>query len=163
MFLFASQGKMKILLSHQSFFRLTVLISILVICSYTSPLSAGSISLSWYAPSTNEDGTPLTDLAGYRIYYGTVSGNYTHMIDAGNVRTYTVPNLTDGRTYYFVATAYNSALFESSYSNEVSKAALSISSEDTHNSMGQNSLNVTKSGTGNRCSYLLTCRHKLRI
>jgi len=64
------------------------------------------------------------------------------------VTTYTFTNLTDGLTYYFIATAYNLARFESSYSNEVSKTALSISSGDTHNSMGQNSLNVTKSGTG---------------
>ena len=40
------------------------------------------------APSINEDGTPLTDLAGYKIYYGTASGNYTNNVDAGNVTSY---------------------------------------------------------------------------
>ena len=82
---------------------------------------AGQASLSWEAPSTNEDGTSLTDLNGYKIYYGTAPGNYTQNIDVGNVTTYNFTNLTDGQTYYFVATAYNSARVESSYSNEVTK------------------------------------------
>ena len=62
---------------------------------------AGQATLSWVAPSTNEDGTPLTDLAGYKIYYGTASGNYTQNIDAGNVTTYAFTNLTDGKTLLF--------------------------------------------------------------
>ena len=74
--------------------------------------------LSWDAPSTNEDGTPLTDLAGYKIYYGTASGNYTQNIDVGNVTTYPVTNLTDGLTYYFVVTAYNTPRNESRYSTK---------------------------------------------
>jgi hypothetical protein len=98
---------------------------------------AGQATLSWVAPSTNQDGTPLTDLAGYKIYYGTASGNYTQNVDAGNVTTYTLTNLTDGQTYYLVATAYNTARFESSYSNEVSKTIPALTA-----------LSVTKAGTG---------------
>src|SRR5262245_9916110 len=37
------------------------------------PATAGVIDASWIAPTTNADGSPLTDLASYRIYYGTSS------------------------------------------------------------------------------------------
>ena len=101
---------------------------------------AGQATLSWVAPSINEDGTPLTDLAGYKIYYGTASGNYTHNVDAGNVTTYAFTNLTDGKTFYFVATAYNAAKFESKYSNEISKTIPALTQTYT--------LSVNKAGTG---------------
>ena len=101
---------------------------------------AGQASLSWEAPSTNEDGTSLTDLNGYKIYYGTAPGNYTQNVDVGNVTTYTFTNLTDGQTYYFVATAYNSAGVESSYSNEVTKIIPA--------SIQAYTLSVNKAGSG---------------
>lgn len=89
--------------------------------SSTSSNSPGnSATLTWDAPTTNADGTPLTDLAGYKVYYGTTSGNYTEVIDAGNVTTYKVENLSPG-TYYFTVTAYDTSGNESDYSNEVSK------------------------------------------
>jgi hypothetical protein len=89
--------------------------------SSTSSNSPGnSATLTWDAPTTNADGTPLTDLAGYKVYYGTTSGNYTEVIDAGNVTTYKVENLSPG-TYYFTVTAYDNSGNESGYSNEVSK------------------------------------------
>jgi hypothetical protein len=50
---------------------------------------AGQAILSWDAPTTNADGTPLTDLTGYKIYSGTGTGNYTQTIDVGNVTSYT--------------------------------------------------------------------------
>ncbi|MEW6586171.1 MAG: hypothetical protein AB1442_11250, partial [Nitrospirota bacterium] len=46
-------------------------------------------TLSWQAPATNEDGTPLTDLAGCKVYYGTVSRNYTQSSDVGEATSYT--------------------------------------------------------------------------
>lgn len=84
-------------------------------------LTAGVATLSWNPPTTNVDGTVLTDLAGYKIRYGTASGNYSQTIDVGNVTTYTVPSLVDGSTYYFAVTAYDTSGNESGYSNEVSK------------------------------------------
>ena len=104
------------------------------------PVHAGQATLSWVAPSINEDGTPLTDLAGYKIYYGTASGNYTNNVDAGNVTTYAFTNLTDGKTFYFVATAYNAAKSESKYSNEITKTIPALTQTYT--------LSVNKSGTG---------------
>jgi hypothetical protein len=82
---------------------------------------AGTITLAWDASTTNTDGTPLTDLAGYKIYYGPTSGSYTNTLDVGDVTTSEVNKLTDGLTYYFAVSAYNSAGAESSFSNEVSK------------------------------------------
>ncbi len=82
---------------------------------------SGQATLSWDPPTTNADGTPLTDLAGYKIYYGTSSGNYSQTIDVSNVTTYQVNNLSEGLTYYFAATAYDTSNNESSYSNEVNK------------------------------------------
>lgn len=77
-------------------------------------------TLTWDSPTTNADGTPLTDLVGYKIYYGTTSGNYTEVIAVGNVTTYKVEGLQPG-TYYFALTAYDTSGNESGYSNEVSK------------------------------------------
>jgi len=112
----------------------------LVSLYYGSEVYAGQATLSWVAPSINEDGTPLTDLAGYKIYYGTASGNYTQNVDAGNVTTYAFTNLTDGKTFYFVATAYNAAKFESKYSNEISKTIPALTQTYI--------LSVNKAGTG---------------
>jgi hypothetical protein len=86
----------------------------------TAITTTGSATLAWSAPTTNTDGTPLTDLAGYKVYYGTSSGNYTSSLDIGNVATYTVNNLSPG-TYFFSVTAYDTSRIESSFSNEVSK------------------------------------------
>ncbi len=86
----------------------------------SSPPPTFSVTLSWDPPTTNTDGTPLTDLAGYRVYYGNSPGSYSYSIDVGNVTTFTLSNLTSG-TYYFAVTAYNSSGIESGFSNEVSK------------------------------------------
>jgi len=85
-------------------------------------VSLGSATLNWQPPSENEDGTPLNDLAGYSIYWGTTPGNYPNSvrIDNPGLTTYVVENLAPG-TYEFVATAFNAAGTESRYSNVASK------------------------------------------
>lgn len=90
----------------------------------TLPASAGQVILSWDPPTTNADGSPLTDLDGYRVYYGTSSGVYDTTLDVGSVITSTVSNLTDGVIYYFAVTAYDLSGNESDFSNEVSKSIL---------------------------------------
>ena len=79
-----------------------------------------SVSLSWQAPTTNEDNTPLVDLAGYRVYYGTSAAALDNQIDVTGYTTCSIGNLTPGVTYYFVVTAYDSSGNESGYSNIVS-------------------------------------------
>lgn len=82
-----------------------------------------STTLSWTAPTENDDGTPLTDLAGYKIYWGNSPGNYTNSVTVDNpgITTYVVDNLSAG-TYTFVATSFNDAGVESVYSNSVTRS-----------------------------------------
>ncbi len=84
---------------------------------------AGKISLAWDAPTTNSDGSPLTDLAGYYVYYGTASGVYGSPVDAKNVTTYTLTGLTPGQTYFIAVTAYDTSQNQSQLSEEVSGVA----------------------------------------
>lgn len=77
-------------------------------------------TLSWAAPTTNADGTALTDLAGFSIYYGPSSGYYTNVVDVGNVTSYTLEDLPPG-TLFITVTAYDTDGNESDYSNEMSK------------------------------------------
>jgi fibronectin type 3 domain-containing protein len=78
-----------------------------------SSMASPSITLAW-DPSTG------TNVAGYHVYCGGSSGNYTNTIDAGDNTTATVTNLTLGATYYFAATAYDSSGLESAFSSEIS-------------------------------------------
>ncbi|HUO66542.1 MAG TPA: putative Ig domain-containing protein, partial [Gammaproteobacteria bacterium] len=80
--------------------------------------AAGSIVLSWDPPTQRDDGTPLTNLAGYRLHWGTALGHYPNLASIPNpgVATYVVDQLPSG-TYYLVATAYDSTGMESGYSN----------------------------------------------
>jgi uncharacterized protein YjdB len=84
--------------------------------------STGSLILSWKAPTTNTDGSSLTNLGGYKVFWGTSSGVYTTTLDVGNVLQYALNNFAGGYTYYFAVKAYNASSVESSYSNEASTA-----------------------------------------
>jgi len=89
------------------------------------PPSAQNINMSWVAPVEREDGTPITmaEIAGYRIYYGTVQGNYTNNVDIADSSTMqaTLSNLTTG-TYYIVMTTYDVDGRESVFSQVVTKS-----------------------------------------
>ena len=65
------------------------------------------------------DANTESDLAGYKIYYGTSSGNYTHWEDVGNTTEHTQTELQDGVTYFFASTAYDTAGNESDFSTEI--------------------------------------------
>jgi len=84
----------------------------------------GPVALSWVAPTENVDGTALTDLAGYRIYYGSTSRSYSDMVQVGDpTATSHTLNLASG-DYYVAMTALDAEGNESSYSNEVMKTRL---------------------------------------
>lgn len=102
-----------------------IFISFLSLCFFAKPAFAGSATLTWNANSES-------DLAGYQIYYGTsprtgtdpkVCSNcgYTNNISLGKVTTYVFNNLTDGQTYYFSVSAYDTSSNKSVFSAEVSK------------------------------------------
>jgi hypothetical protein len=92
-----------------------ILVLILVPCALglvPSLSFAAQITLAWYSNTES-------DLAGYRLYYGTASGNYSASIDVGNTTQYTLTGLQEGLTYYFALKAYDQSNNESGFSSEV--------------------------------------------
>lgn len=109
------------------------------------------VSLAWDPPASG------SSLAGYKLYYGTVSKSYSFTVTAGTQTSYTVTNLNEGETYYFTATAYDTAGAESAASNEVAytvPSSCSYSIAPTSRSFaaagGTGSVTVTAPGT---CSW----------
>ncbi len=100
------------------------------------------VTLAW-------DPDNVSNLAGYKVYYGTASGSYHWNIDVGNVTTYTLNGLTIGTTYYAAATAYTTSGLESSFSNQVMYTvpsctyAISPSSASFAASGGTGSVSIT--------------------
>ncbi len=88
-----------------------------VVCIFIGVIASNALAaeatLAW-------DPNAESNLAGYRIHYGTESGSYSVHTDVHKVTTYTVTGLTAGQTYYFAASAYDSSGNESGYSNQVS-------------------------------------------
>jgi hypothetical protein len=85
-------------------------------------VGTGSATITWTPPTSNTDNSPLTNLAGYRIYYGTSSGNLTQVLNLTNpgISSGVVENLAAG-TWYFAVTSYNASNVESERSNVTSK------------------------------------------
>ena len=86
------------------------------------PKGDSTALVSWTAPTENTDSSTLTDLAGFKIYYGTFPGEYDNSITIDNVgmSSYMVEDL-DASDWFFVMTAVNESGIESDYSDEVSK------------------------------------------
>jgi hypothetical protein len=84
--------------------------------------ATGSVTLSWTPPTSHTDGSPLTDLAGYKVYWGTQQGEYPNTVTLNNpgLTSYTIDQLT-AATWYFVTTAFDKAGVESAYSGVASK------------------------------------------
>ena len=91
---------------------------------------AASATVTWNANSES-------DLAGYKVYYGTSPRTgtdpkvctlcgYATSVNVGNVTSYVVGNLTSGQTYYFSVTAYDTSGNESAFSAEVSKQVTTL-------------------------------------
>jgi fibronectin type 3 domain-containing protein len=93
--------------------RRRVLFLSLIISLFATTAFALGIRVTWQANTES-------DLAGYKIYYGTQSGVYGAPIDAGNVTQKDILNLRDGVTYYVAVTAYDLSGNESAKSQEAS-------------------------------------------
>ena len=83
---------------------------------------SGTAMLSWQAPTTNTDGAALTDLAGYRIYYGMNADDLTQTVQLTSVglQTYVIEDLGSG-AWYFAIKAVTGTGVESALSDVVSK------------------------------------------
>ena len=90
---------------------LVLLFGIFFRCALSA--NAATAILQW-------DPSPSPEAAGYRIYFGVASGDYTDTVSVGVVTTATITGLVTGTKYYFAATAFDAAGSESEFSNEAS-------------------------------------------
>lgn len=81
------------------------------------------INLSWAAPAEREDNAPisLSEIAGFKVYFGTVQGQYTNniVINDGSAVGHTLTSLPVDETYYLVVTTLDTEGRESQFSPEV--------------------------------------------
>ncbi len=88
--------------------------------SLSAPAYAASVTLTW---QRNQE----PDIAGYKVFYGTQSRQYTNSFTIDDSATsppeisYTINGLQEGVTYYFAVKAFDLAGQESEFSEEVSK------------------------------------------
>lgn len=84
--------------------------------------ATGTAALSWLAPTQNTDGSPVTGLAGYRVYHGTTASalNDVFQVSGAASTSYTVSQLPSG-THYFAVAAYTTAGVEGAMSAVGSK------------------------------------------
>jgi len=103
-----------------------VLIAVAALFDFLGKTSepSGTATLTWNANSE-------PDLAGYKIYYGTVPrtedcppGGYPNKVDVGKVTSYTINQLVKGQKYYFSITSYDTSQNESCFSEEGNKTVL---------------------------------------
>jgi hypothetical protein len=80
------------------------------------------LNVSWVAPTENNDGTPLNDLDGYRIYYGDTSGVYAAPVEVTDITATSIALSLPSGSYYVAMTAMNRNGDESGYSNEVRRS-----------------------------------------
>ena len=80
--------------------------------SSAQDVHGANVNLAW-------DPNLEANLKGYKVYYGSASGNFSFMVDAGNRTSLTISGLEAGQTYYFAATAYGPAGEESGMSDEL--------------------------------------------
>jgi len=100
------------------------IIAIILLIALALPAYAATsdVSLAWDA---SEDEALLGTNGGYKVYWGTVSGTPTGNASVGLAKEYTITGLADG-TWYFWATASNSAEIEPEKSNIVSAVLLAV-------------------------------------
>ena len=83
-------------------------------------IATGQVTLSWTAPTLNEDGSALTDLDGFRIYYGRAADELDTIVEIDVGLTVTVVDELTAGTWYFAMTALNSQGAESERTQVVS-------------------------------------------
>ena len=126
-------------------------------------VSITSCTIAWGSQDVSLQWTPNpdTNVTGYALYIGTNSGDYPSRIDVGTNTVSTMSGLSNGLTFYFVATAYDSAGVESTPSNETNFVA-PINNPPTLNAISNynvaplSTLIITNAATDSIKSDLLT-------
>ena len=93
--------------------RLSFMLALVLVLCCPVPSSAASLKISWN-PNTE------TDLAGYRVYYGTSSRDYRDTVEVGTLSEVVLDGFFEGSTYFLAVTAYDRSNNESPFSEEVS-------------------------------------------
>jgi hypothetical protein len=77
-------------------------------------VALGSVTVSWSPPTTNADGTPITNLAGYRIYYGRSADSLESVaiVDNPGITRQVIGDLSPD-TWFFAMTSINGDGLES--------------------------------------------------
>jgi hypothetical protein len=98
----------------------------------TCTWGSGSATVNWTPPTTNTDGTPLTNLAAFRVYYGTSSSSLTQVKEINDISSSatTISGLS-AATWFFKVRAVNASQVESADSNVSSKAVAASSAAKT--------------------------------
>lgn len=102
-------------LVNRNLFKLLFCTTALLLCALVQSRATESIALSW---QPNGSG-----VAGFYIYYGTSSHNYSNIQTVGNTNEVVISNLTFGSTYYFAAQAYDASGNKSALSDEATFTA----------------------------------------
>lgn len=102
-------------LARMAFIALLVVTAMAASSLRATPAAAAQASIAWSAPADS------TGVTGYKVHIGNGSGSYSEHLDVGNTTSYSTGSLSDGSTYYFAVTAYNTAGQQSAYSNEISR------------------------------------------
>ncbi len=99
-----------------------------------APGGAGILDVSWIAPTTNSDGSPMTDLASYRVYYGASNppcpgpsffqvASSTPSPPSNQAVTFRLTALSSGTLYYVSVTAVDTSGNESACATPASAVA----------------------------------------
>jgi hypothetical protein len=79
-------------------------------------VGAADLIVTWDKPATYTDDSPVTDLAGVRLYWGNTPGVYDNRLDVGLTNIGVIAKIDTARVYWIVATAYTSDGVESDFS-----------------------------------------------
>ena len=91
----------------------TIILSFIIVLISSVPFAySAQVIVTWHP---NKE----SDIAGYRLHFGSERGKYTSTVDVGNQTSWVLSNIGSGRRYYFAATAYDVDGNESDYSQEV--------------------------------------------
>ena len=136
----------------------SALISITLFGSSASAFAAQAV-VHW-DPPMNSSGV-VQPVIGYSIHIGTESGNYTQVIPVGNVTSYTISGLLEGRTYFFAGKAQDLSGVDSDFTPEVSKTIPLTSINYTMTSSASAGGSILPSGTvsvleGSGKTYIVT-------